>query len=241
VHGIEQLAGHHGNEIGRYRALIGGEAATNMGASQLRLADITNTRYFIAPVRIEHPKLEEVHIGTQSVVYRNRDALSRAYLVGTTELFPDDGRVIARLLDERFDPRTTAVITEPLPAGVTVEEGARGTVRWLERDVDRYTLQVTADRPALLMILDNWYPAWEAVVNGRPAPVVRANHTFRAVPVPAGASTVTVRYTPAELRAGAGISLGVLLLLLGTVVLGAALERRRPVTIDGATRAPAEP
>jgi hypothetical protein len=30
VHGLEQLAGHHGNEMGRYRNLIGGEHALNL-------------------------------------------------------------------------------------------------------------------------------------------------------------------------------------------------------------------
>jgi hypothetical protein len=30
MHGLEQLAGHHGNELGRYRNLIGGEHALNL-------------------------------------------------------------------------------------------------------------------------------------------------------------------------------------------------------------------
>jgi hypothetical protein len=228
VHGLEQLTGHHGNEIGRYRALVGGDdSAPNMAASELRLADVTNTAYLLAPGRLDHPKLEEVHVGFQSVVYRNRDALPRAYVVGTTEILTDDGAVIGRMLDAGFDAGSTAILAEALPPGVEVQSGARGVVSWVQRGVDSYTLQVTADRPALLMILDNWYPAWEAEVNGAGAPILRANHTFRAVPVPAGASTVTLRYTPAALQAGAGISLGVLLLLLGIIAFGVLSQRRR--------------
>lgn len=241
VHGLEQLAGHHGNEMGRYRALIGGaDDAPFMGPSGLRLADVTNTAFFVAPGRLEHPKLEEVHIGTQSVIYRNRDALPRAYVVGNTELFPDENDIIVRLLDERFDARSTAILSEPLPAGVQVQEGARGVVSWAEREVDRYTLQVTASAPALLMILDNWYPAWEAEVNGQPTPIIRANYTFRAVPIPEGASTVTLRYTPTALQAGATISLAVLLLLLVVVVAGVLLERRRPTVSPALASPPAE-
>jgi hypothetical protein len=227
VHGLEQLGGHHGNEMGRYRTLIGGEHADNLGASDLRLADVTNVAYFLAPGRIAHPKLEEVHIGSQSVVYRNIEALPRAYVVGSVELFPNEGDVVTRMLDERFNARTTAIVTQQLPADARPQEGATGTVQWIEREVDRYTLSVTADRPALLMVLDNWYPAWGAEVNGRATPIYRANYTFRAIPVPAGQSTVTLRYTPAALRAGAGISLAVLLLLLASIVAGVWLERRR--------------
>ncbi|HSJ23843.1 MAG TPA: YfhO family protein [Longimicrobiales bacterium] len=231
VHGLEQLAGHHGNEMGRYRALIGGEAAINLGASELRLADVTNTVYLLAPGRLEHPKLEEVHAGMQSVIYRNRDALPRAYVVGNVEQYATEDDVMTRMLDARFEARTTALVAEPLPAGVQVAAGAAGTVLWQNREVDRHVLQVEADRPALLMILDNWYPAWAAEVNGQPAPIIRANYTFRAVPVPAGQSTVTLRYTPAALRTGAIISLAVLLLLLGVVAAGAVGERRRGTAI----------
>jgi hypothetical protein len=241
VHGLEQLAGHHGNEMGRYRALIGGEHADNLGASELRLADVTNVAYFLAPARLEHPKLEEVYVGAQSVIYRNVDALPRAYVVGGTELQPQEGDVIARLLDARFDARNTALITEALPAGVQVQQGATGTVQWVDRQVDRYTLNVSATGPALLMILENWYPAWEAEVNGQPVPIIRANHTFRAVPVPAGQSTVTLRYTPSALQAGASISLAVMLLLLGVIVAGFVLERRGPGRDVVITGAPGDP
>jgi hypothetical protein len=43
IHGLEQLAGHHGNEMGRYRNLIGGDNAANLAPSDLRLANVTNT------------------------------------------------------------------------------------------------------------------------------------------------------------------------------------------------------
>jgi hypothetical protein len=243
VHGIEQLAGHHGNEMGRYRNLIGGEHAGNLldeqalqaGAQtiqevlRLRLADITNTAYLLAPGRLGHPALEEVWAGAQTVIYRNPTALPRAYLVGSTEVLPGDD-AIRRLLAPDFDPRTTAILGEPL--GTAIEAGATGTVQWLERDVDRHTLRVSADRPALLVVLDNYYPAWRATVGGRDVPVVRANHTFRAIPLPAGEHEVVFRYVPITLRTGAFVSLAAMALLLAVALGGTALQRRtaRPMT-----------
>lgn len=227
THGIEQLAGHHGNEIGRYRNLIGGEAAINLLSSELRLADVTNTEYMLVPGRIEDPRLEEVLAGAETVLYRNRSALPRAYLVGTTEVVTGDA-AIERVLAADFDARTTAVLAEPVPAGVTPQPGATGTVEWTTREFDRMTLRVEASAPALLMVLDNWYPAWRATVDGEAAPVLRANHTFRAIPVPAGQSNVELRYEPDALRSGAYISLAVLALLLAVIVAGAVQGRRRP-------------
>jgi hypothetical protein len=225
VHGLEQLAGHHGNELGRYRALIGGEHAENLLASELRLADITNTEYLLIPQRIEHPSLEEVFVGSQVAIYRNLAVLPRAYLVGATEIVAGNA-AIERLLAPGFDARTTAILAEPLPATVEIQPGATGTVEWIEKQVDRFTLRVSVDRPALLVVLDNYYPAWRATVGGRETPIHRANHTFRAVEVPAGEHMVAFRYTPVSLRTGALVSLTVLTLLLVVIVAGFLADRR---------------
>jgi hypothetical protein len=233
VHGLEQLAGHHGNEMGSYRQLLGGERALNLLASDLRLADVTNTEYLVLPALVEDPRLEEVHTGRQSAIYRNRNVRPRAYLVGAAEVVPGDA-AIERLLAPDFDPRNTAILEAPLPADVELQAGATGPVEWVHREVDRFTLRVAPDRHALLVVLDNHYPAWEATVNGQITPIFRANHTFRAIAVPPGEHTVTFRYTPRALRTGAFISLVVLALLLGVVVMGFLGERRRGRVLRGA-------
>jgi hypothetical protein len=225
VHGIEQLAGHHGNEIGRYRNLIGGEDAVNMLTSDLRLAALTNTEYLVIPSRVSDERLEEVHVGSRAALYRYRDVLPRAFLVGTTEVLPGDA-AMERYLSEEFDARTTVILEEPLPADIEVEPGATGVVEWLEREADSFTLRVAPDRPAMLVVLDNYFPAWKAFVDGREVPVHRANYTFRAIAVPAGEHTVTFRYVPTELRTGAMISLVLLGLLLAVVLIGAWRDRR---------------
>jgi hypothetical protein len=225
IHGLEQLSGHHGNETGRYRNLIGGDAAENLATSDLRLANVTNTEYFVSPARVDHPALEEIYAGQYAVLYRNRDVLPRAYLVGATETVTP-AAAIERLLADDFDARTIALLEEPLPQDVEVQRGATGVVEWLERGTDAHTLRVTADRAALLIVLDNWFPAWEATVGGRAAPVLRANHTFRAIPVPPGEHVVTLRYRADTLRSGAFISLAVLALLLGVVIADTLRSRR---------------
>jgi uncharacterized membrane protein YfhO len=43
-------------------------------------------------------------------------------------------------------------------------------------------------------------------VNGQPAPVLRANHAFQAIPIPAGKSTVRLDYVDWPLRIGSLIT-----------------------------------
>lgn len=234
IHGIEQLAGHHGNELGRYRNLIGGEVVENMITTDLRLAALTNTEYLVIPSRVEDPRLEEVHVGSRAALYRYRDVLPRAFLVGTTEVVPGDAAA-GRYLSEEFDARTSVILEEPLPPDVEVQPGATGVVEWVDREPDVFTLRVAPDRPAMLVVLDNYFPAWKAFVDGREVPIHRANYTFRAIAVPAGEHTVTFRYVPTELRSGAAISLVLLGLLLATVLIGAWRDRRAAGTPAAAT------
>jgi hypothetical protein len=239
AHGIEQVGGHHGNEIGRYRQLIGGEAGENAlrpdvaedgsaGAPHFRLLDITNAAYAVAPGRLDPgqlPGFEEVFAGSRSVVYHRPGVLPRAYLAGRFEVISDD-RAVDRLLAADFDARTTVLLPEPLPAGVVVEPDPQGAAEWVERGINEFTLRVTSDRAALLVMSDNYYPAWQVTVSGEPAPLLRANYTFRAVPVPAGTHEVTFTYRSPLLEASIAVSVALLVLLIGTAVVGTLRARR---------------
>ncbi len=71
--------------------------------------------------------------------------------------------------------------------------------------------------------LQTYYPGWEATVDGRAAPLRRANVAFSAVPVPAGTSEVVLRYAPRSVRYGvavSGVSLVVALGLLAATLGG---------------------
>lgn len=57
-------------------------------------------------------------------------------------------------------------------------------------------VQVTSDAAGYLVLTDAYYPGWVAVVNGAPAPILRADLMFRAVEVAAGNSTVVFEYRP---------------------------------------------
>jgi len=225
IHGLEQIGGHHGNELGRYRALVGGDALVNLTR---RLLDLTNTTYLVSPGPLgDAAGFTEVYRDPTAVVYRNDTAFPRAFLVGSVEVVPDDVALTRILADPELDLRRTALLAEPLPAGVAVEPDPEGSVEWLGREVDRYTLRVTTDRPALLVISENYFPAWRATVDGEPAPVLRADYTFRAVPVPAGTHEVRFEYRSEVLQASAVVSVGMLGLLLAVALGGAVRGRRR--------------
>ena len=122
-----------------------------------------------------------------------------------------DEETVPYILSASFRPSDEVVLTEEPP--ISLPGGpVGGEVRWLERGLNRMRLQVRSDSPALLVLAENWYPAWKAEVGGVEVPVLRANHTLRAVPVPSGESEVEVFYD-------AGALLGPFLTTLASLAL----------------------
>ncbi len=81
------------------------------------------------------------------------------------------------------------------------------------------------------MVNDLWAPAWQARVDGQPAPVERANLLFRAVAIPAGRHAVELACRPRGLVAALLVSLaaaGLGLALAARAYFGRQSSERRP-------------
>jgi len=78
-------------------------------------------------------------------------------------------------------------------------------------------MSLTLDPPpsaqSYLLVLENWYPDWHATVDGANAPVLRGDHTFITVPVPAGARQVELTFASKDYARGRLITWGSLVLL----------------------------
>ena len=201
LHGIELAGGHHPNDLARYRDLIGmvgsGQPMNLYGSESIRR--LLNVRYLLWPdLQMGSSPQGNVFSRTQLPDGRAYETvfveagLPRARLVGSAVVKSDD-EAVAYMLSPGFDPAAEVVLAEAPPTDLPGAPVA-GEVDWLERGPDRMRLAVRSSAPALLAIADNWYPAWHARVNDQDTPVLRAYHTLRAVPVPAGESEVELWY-----------------------------------------------
>jgi hypothetical protein len=100
-----------------------------------------------------------------------------------------------------FDPARDVALEAPLEA--TCREGAARVESLVPGD-ERYA--VTTDGPGVLVIRSSFARGWHASVDGKAVPVLRANGKHRAVPVPAGAHVVRLRYDPPGLHAGMALT-----------------------------------
>jgi hypothetical protein len=231
MHGIDLVAGHHPNDMARYRELIGmvgSGRARNLADPDIRR--ILNVRYLL------WPDLEMGPAPEGQAVARTRLADGRAYQTVIADVGLPRARLLAAavvksdeeavpyLLSDAFDPFAEVVLSEPSP--MELDGGpVVGEVTWEERTPNRMRLSVVTDRSALLVVADNWFPAWHATVDGAEAPVLRAYHSLRAVPVPAGEHTVEMFYASSVLARGLLLSLVTLVLLAGAAAYGIHRER----------------
>jgi uncharacterized membrane protein YfhO len=90
--------------------------------------------------------------------------------------------------------------------------------------------RIVAPRDGFAVVVDPWYPGWEAEVDGRPTPILRANYAFQAVAVGPGTHSIAFSYRNRGLRWGLyGALVGALALL--------ALVRRLKASPEGRSEA----
>ena len=148
-------------------------------------------------------------------LYRVDAPLPRAYLAERGEVLADEAARTRVCSDEVL--RGEAVVLAP---GVGVEgrdvPGASPGTCLLDEIVNgRLRATCTAERAAYAVFVEQYADGWSATVDGRPAPLLRANVTARAVPVPAGRHTIAMDFRVPGLPVGAALTLlGAALLLL---------------------------
>jgi Bacterial membrane protein YfhO len=181
------------------------------------------------PTPEDSARLEVVYEGEDGRVFLVRDALPRAYVVGTCVEERDSRSALMRFQETAFDPRRSVVVEEGRlrDAGLTCspeQASVSGSAQVVEESLNTLTLEVDATAPGFLVVNETWDPGWHAEVDGKAAPVLPANSLFRAIPVRAGRQTVELRYRPRSYEVGLWVSGGTSLVLLA--ILGAFVARR---------------
>ena len=135
---------------------------------------------------------------------------------GQQPIFADRLTTLRALGAREFDPRREVYLPVELSSSLTVKSSSAPVVTTREFKAGRVTVAVEAGEPALVVVSQSFSRNWRATVDGKPVALLRANHAFQAVEVPAGKHAVLLRYQDRMFQCGAGISL----FTLAGVVIG---------------------
>jgi len=157
-------------------------------------------------------------------VYRNNQVLPRAFIVHHAQVVTGETEVLDTMDSPSFDPRTTVVLEEELPAGtvqalevIPPEHGS--TARIVDYEPGRVSIETTLGRPGFLVLTDTYYPGWKASVDGHESKIYAADYLFRAVHLEGGKHTVQFIYDPLSFKVGLCLGVGTLLGILVYVIM----------------------
>jgi uncharacterized membrane protein YfhO len=119
-----------------------------------------------------------------------------------------------------FDPQRTVFLPAELKDRIKAGGNTARVIeaRWKNNSGE---VAVEAGGPALLVVAQSFHHGWRAYVQGKPTEILRANHAFQAVEIPAGRSEVAFVYEDKAFRAGSAAS------LISLVVWGGLWWRQR--------------
>jgi hypothetical protein len=239
-HQVPQVLGYSGVELGDFDDLLGGRNEWRYLRS-VHLWDLLAVRYALFADSVRVPGFHFVSGPVATATGRNgyeADSVPPYARVVPAAVKGDTGEVIPTLLDPRLDYNRIVVFdrfapVNPLPL-VDQQMPAPSLsqarlVRWSPGQMS-VRLEPPPSAASYLLIAENWYPDWHATVDGDRAQVVRGDHTFITVLLPAGARQVELVFASKDFTRGRMITWASLLLLAawaGAGMVGGKRARQR--------------
>lgn len=240
IHGIRSITGYHGNELGRYDQLsqyrIIPQAAPAIMSPMFWRHE--NVRYLYTNKAVPDTTLKlvvgPVKNSAGSTVYLYAFPGDQPYAwLATSAVTAADSIALPAVIDPRFDPRRIAVF-DTAAKGLPPAPTAMPNPTTISTSTSDYrpghaliTLAAPAPEGSTLVVSENFYPGWRAVVDGKARNAFRADFNLIGVPLPAGARTVELNFHDDAVDTGKIVTIIAVLLAIAALAAGLAVDRRR--------------
>jgi hypothetical protein len=126
---------------------------------------------------------------------------------GQQPVFMNDTNTLTAVFQPNFDGSKIVVLSSEAKPLVTATNPTNARVLNSKFTTQRVDIEVEASEPSLVVVAQTYYHNWRAYVDGRPAPLLRANHAFQAIQVPAGRHYIRLAYEDLAFQFGAAVSI----------------------------------
>ena len=159
------------------------------------------------------PSREDLElVDEEPYIYRYRDAFPRAWMSYRPRYLPTVEERLGYVCLELFDPGEEVVLDSEVPACGIPSRPAH--VEFKQHGQGQITIFVDTSADGVLVLADTFSRSFEAMLDGEPVQIMRANRAFRGVFVPAGVHEITMTFNPIRFYQGAVCSSIALLVCL---------------------------
>lgn len=231
------IGGYHAAKLRRYQDLIDVHIGKELPALQ---QDIVQTQGALDSVNTDGFKVlnmlnaKWIIMPTQggTVPIENPHAMGNAWFVDDIQLADNADAEIDALA--AIDLRKQAVADKKFQSvlqGFNVSKAdSASVIRLADYDSDYIRYQADAKKDELAVFSEVYYPkGWQVTIDGKPAQMLRANYTLRALPIPAGKHEILFQFKPKSIKTTdtiAYIALVIMLAAAGWIVFEA-LRRKK--------------
>jgi hypothetical protein len=244
VHRVRHITGYHGNGLARYdtvwRAGLYGHGMTAQGVleglASPAFAQFTNLRWLYTNTGDIPPPFERVlgpvrnAVGSDVWLYRVPGDNPQAWVVPAI-MKASAEQTIATMLGSDVSHRVGLFEPDAPVEAVQLTSAPdplalRANVTHFEPGAMSVELDAPAPAGSALIVSENFYPGWTAVIDGKAALAVRADYTLIGVPLPEGSRRIDLRFDSPPYRTGKTVTLLALLTAATAAMVGAVLRRR---------------
>ncbi|MCD6441163.1 MAG: YfhO family protein [Candidatus Marinimicrobia bacterium] len=184
------------------------------------VVNMLNAKYIVTPGNLQAEGLIplEVNQNQRTILYKNENALPRAFFVNSVKKF-DDEKDVARFMNSpEFEPAEFALTTEDIDTNTVYDVSA--TVRITEYTPNRISLQVENNGKAFMVLSEAYYPkGWTATIDSKPTHIYQVNHVLRGIEVSVGTHEIVFEFRPKSYTRAAVIS-SVFTYLMWILIIG---------------------
>jgi Bacterial membrane protein YfhO len=109
---------------------------------------------------------------------------------------------------------TVFEVLKPKPAYGWEVDGARDSIDKTYWSAERREFTVRSEKGGRFILVEQFFPGWQATIDGTLVHIERWNHAFQSILVPAGEHRIRFTFASRGLRVGALVSAGSVLALL---------------------------
>jgi hypothetical protein len=195
------VGGYHAAKLRRYQELI----ENHISKGNMSVLNMLNTKYIIQKGQDGQPAAGQ-----------NPNACGNAWFVGQVQKVANADEEIKAL--EKFDPLVTAFVDKKFAAnlsGIAEGKDSSATITLTSYEPNHLVYQTSNAKDQLAVFSEIYYqPGWVATIDGKDAPIIRANYVLRAMNLPAGSHKIEMQFLPSSYFTGEKVSLASSLLIL---------------------------